>query len=701
MKKLHLTILAAFGLCLSSHANDLVWTPTTAVWDISSLNWSNTVDTLSTNFATGDNVLFNDTGIAQAIVKLSGSLSAGAVVVDAAANYTVSTNSLATDRIGSLTSLTKRGAGKLTIETDNIFSGPTSIEGGQLQIGNGAAKGALGGGPITNLTGLVINRTGTLNLSNYLTGAGGFTNRLGATVNVTGANTMSGPILIQVGLLSLSNAPAQGSSTNIILDASPTATANSRLGLTGGINLPAEATLSLLGTVGGATPSRDTVQTVVAADPTTNSVNGPILIGSGNGLIQLNGVSVGTGLLKITGNVSNHPDNATPFSGTFYLRGAGNGILTGTVNLPEASFAHTDAGTFTVASTGHSWSGTLVAVGRLRLGIDNALPNNVPFSMGQTTGTNAILDLNGFNQQLPGVTSVHVANANLPIIANSSTASDSILTISAPAGNYGGFIQDSIYGGTRKVGLTIISGAQVLTTNCTYSGPTTILGGGLALKDFGSISNTTSIDITGPAALDVSLRTDGTLWLGAAQTLKGNGTFKVVGKLASAGTIQLKLNKTGGTLSNDQLLMQGVGEIGYGGSLVLALSGDSLASGDSFKLFDATTYGGTFGTITPTTPGSGLTWDLSTLATDGTIRVAGGISTNPPSLTSALVGDGSQLQLSWPLENLGWVLQTQTNANGVGLDTNWFPVSGSALTNGVYQDIDRTQGGVYFRLFRP
>ena len=72
------------------------------------------------------------------------------------------------------------------------------------------------------MTGLIINRTGTLNLNNYLTGAGGFTNKLNATVNVWGTNTMSGPILIQVGMLSLSNAPSQGSSTSITLDSSPT-----------------------------------------------------------------------------------------------------------------------------------------------------------------------------------------------------------------------------------------------------------------------------------------------------------------------------------------------------------------------------------------------------------------------------------------------------------------------------------------------
>lgn len=638
MKKLCLTTLATFGLWLSGQAADLVWAPVTALWDTSSVNWSNTATTLPSAFTAGDNVFFDDSGTAQPVVNLTGSLSVGTVVVDAGGDYTFRTNTASTDRINSLTSLTKRGAGKLIIEADNTFSGPTAIEAGILQIGNGGARGTLGSGPITNNTGLIINRTGTLLLNNYLSGAGGFTNKLNTTVNVWGTNTMSGPILIQIGYLSLSNAPAQGSSTDIILDASTGGTANPRLGFTGGINLPSDATLSLLGTASTG-PTRCTVQTVLAGDTTTNSVNGPILIGSGNGLSQMNAVSTGKGLLQINGNISNHPANATPYNGSFYLRGAGNGIVSGSVNLPEASLIRTDAGTFTVASTGNSWAATLVAVGRLRLGIDNALPS-VTFSIGQTTGTNAILDLNGFNQELPGVTSVHGANANIPIIANSSTTSDSILTISAPAGVYGGSIQDSIFGGTRKVGLKIVSGAQQLTGNCTYSGPTTILAGGLVLKDSGSISNTASIDITGPAALDVSLRADGSFWLGAAQTLKGNGTFNITGNLASQGTIELKANKSGGVVSNDKVAVSG--QMTYGGTLKLVLSGEALSSTDTLPIFAAGSYAiSAFAAIEPASPAPGLIWDTTTLATDGTLRIAG-----PVTVTAVLSSSGTDIVFS-------------------------------------------------------
>ena len=240
-------------------------------------------------------------------------------------------------------------------------------------------------------------------------------------------------------------------------------------------------------------PSRCTLQNT-AADTATNYVNGPILIGSGDGLIQLNGISTTTGRLQINGNISNHPDNATPFSGSFYIRGAGNGTLNGSVNLPEANLIRTDAGTFTVGSTGNHFAGMLIAVGTLRLGIDNALPNNVPFSMGQAAGVAAVLDLNGHNQQLSSLVSVPSIVA--PIVTNSSTT-DAVLTLS-DGGDYSGTIADS--GSTGKIGLRILNpgapNAQQLHASCPYSGPTTLdTATALSLVGSGDIPNTTPIQM--------------------------------------------------------------------------------------------------------------------------------------------------------------------------------------------------------------
>jgi hypothetical protein len=67
-----------------------------------------------------------------------------------------------------------------------------------------------------------------------------------------------------------------------------------------------------------------------------------------------------------------------------------------------------------------------------------------------------------------------------------------------------------------------------------------------------------------------------------------------------------------------------------------------------------------------------------------------------PSLTS--VASGNVLQLSWPTNCIGWTLQAQTNAPGIGISTNWSIVSGSTTTNLVSVPLDGTEGTVFFRL---
>jgi Concanavalin A-like lectin/glucanases superfamily/Bacterial Ig domain/Immunoglobulin domain/NHL repeat len=74
-------------------------------------------------------------------------------------------------------------------------------------------------------------------------------------------------------------------------------------------------------------------------------------------------------------------------------------------------------------------------------------------------------------------------------------------------------------------------------------------------------------------------------------------------------------------------------------------------------------------------------------------------ATTPPSLTT--VQTNGTLQLSWPLDHTGWRLQTQTNAPGIGLSTNWLDVSGSTATNLMMIPIAPTNGSVFYRMIYP
>src|SRR5262249_30887400 len=147
-----------------------------------------------------------------------------------------------------------------------------------------------------------------------------------------------------------------------------------------------------------------------------------------------------------------------------------------------------------------------------------------------------------------------------------------------------------------------------------------------------------SIDVRAGATLDAASRADGTLTLTAGQTLKGNGT--ILGKVVAApGSIVAPGASVGALTFSNALTLQGTNimeldkaghtndliicatNITFGGTLSLSIVGGSLANGDSFKLFQATSFLGGFTNIVPVIPGAGLAWDTSSLLIDGTLKV--------------------------------------------------------------------------------
>ena len=99
------------------------------------------------------------------------------------------------------------------------------------------------------------------------------------------------------------------------------------------------------------------------------------------------------------------------------------------------------------------------------------------------------------------------------------------------------------------------------------------------------------------------------------------GVLTVNGALTLAGTTVMEINKTGDTLTND--LATGVTTLTFGGTLTLNASGDALVGGESFTLFSASQYADSFAAINLPALATGLHWDLSHLAQNGTIQVLG------------------------------------------------------------------------------
>jgi N-acetylneuraminic acid mutarotase len=93
-------------------------------------------------------------------------------------------------------------------------------------------------------------------------------------------------------------------------------------------------------------------------------------------------------------------------------------------------------------------------------------------------------------------------------------------------------------------------------------------------------------------------------------------------------------------------------------------------------------------TITPTTG------DVVVNSTSYGVTVASNAFTyfQLPKLLTA--SDGTSLQLSWPTNCLGWMLEAQTN----GLGNNWFPVTGSTTNNQFLILINPANSSVFYRL---
>jgi autotransporter-associated beta strand protein len=160
-----------------------------------------------------DNLVFNGgklqyTG-ATATSDRGARLSSGGGTVEVASAATTLTVS------GSLTgtnggALTKQGPGTLVLAGANTYDGATTVSAGTLQVGAGGGTGALGAGPVLNHGALVVDRTGTLVLSNNLAGTGTLTKNAAGTLALAGTNSYTGVTTINAGILQLLDAEALG-----------------------------------------------------------------------------------------------------------------------------------------------------------------------------------------------------------------------------------------------------------------------------------------------------------------------------------------------------------------------------------------------------------------------------------------------------------------------------------------------------------
>jgi len=342
-----------------------------------------------------------------------------------------------------------------------------------------------------------------------------------------------------------------------------------------------------------------------------------------------------TGTLSKTNssNFTLRTNIATPLNvsiGTLDVGSGATGQLIFGSNSGQTSFA---LGTLTIGTTNLSAVTTSIFANSANLG--NATMTN-----------NAILTIFSASNGTGNVTVNSLASSSANTSIQTSTVAGStaagILTIQPASGtsSYAGVLRDS--DGSNSASLAVVktgAGAQELTNVNTYSAGTTISAGTLLVSGTGTIG-TGSLTMNG-GTFDISGISGSTYVLGTSQTLSGMGVINATGKslqvagtltpgaspgtltinggLSMAGTTQINLEINGTTAGLfDSIVVNGT--VILDGTLNLS-TGYSATFGNTVQIFDADTIAGSFDTITGTTLGGGLSWDISSLYIDGTISV--------------------------------------------------------------------------------
>jgi hypothetical protein len=90
---------------------------------------------------------------------------------------------------------------------------------------------------------------------------------------------------------------------------------------------------------------------------------------------------------------------------------------------------------------------------------------------------------------------------------------------------------------------------------------------------------------------------------------------------------------------------------------------------------------------------------VTTNLANGILTVVTAVNSNPPYVTNSIVGN--TLTLTWPVGNIGWTLQAQTNTLGAGLNPNpaaWVNVPNATGGNTFSTTINPSNGTVFYRL---
>jgi len=238
------------------------------------------------------------------------------------------------------------GAGSVTVENGttiltatNTYSGPTTVNGGVLQLGNGGTTGSILGNVLNNAT-LAFNRSNAYQFDSAISGTGGVQQNGVGTTTLTAANTYTGTTSVNAGTLSVTGSIGSTGTPSGAINVLAGATLN--VGATGAINI-GTSNLTNAGTVtvaAGGSIVDDLINSGVVNNAGTYTAN---VQNSSPGVTtnQLGGIWIGN-VTSNTGAIA----NMGTWTGTVTNSGTFNNNAGGTVSglLTNNSGTTTNAG---------------------------------------------------------------------------------------------------------------------------------------------------------------------------------------------------------------------------------------------------------------------------------------------------------------------------------------------------------------------
>ena len=426
--------------------------------------------------------------------------------------------------------------------------------GAPITVGNltfnttGANQYTLGNQQTITLAGtpnISVARAATI--SGILAGTG-FSKTGAGTLTLGGANTFSGATTVSSGTLAFTNlAPFDNTSGITLAD-----------------------TTTLRPDVDGAT--------IIA----------PITISSGAAIINASTINTGAGinsLLNLNGSIGGAGEV------TFNSSVANNNLATVRLNAPG-----TYAGGTKLDTSGSTASQIVV-----RLGTNDALPAttivNIDGQTGAGTGRFADLNLNGFNQQLAGLSNT-VRSLRTQRVVNSDVVATATLTISNTSdciysGTLGGSPNASVSvtampGSTTGNNFSLVKngvGTFTLATNNSFTGGASVLGGTLLVN--GNFASATTVASGATLGGSGTFSTNVTLAAGAFATNNQGSPLTVAGSLTLNGNTLNVATPSALAVGNYLLLTNTSGGIS-GAFAAVNISGAGLAANTTGNLLTTT-----------------------------------------------------------------------------------------------------------------